>query len=49
MGIKTIAVASTGLLFQRSNTEYRMKDSNARFLIKGFFFVKNAASKTRFS
>ena len=48
MTIKTITLASTGLLlFQSSNTQYRLKDSNARFLIK--VFVKKAGLKTRFS
>ena len=51
MAIKTITLALTGLsLFQPSNTKYRMKDSNARFLIKVFvFFVQKDESKTRFS
>ena len=37
MAIKTITRASSGLsLTQPSNTLYRLKDSNARFLIKVF-------------
>ena len=48
MAIKTITLALTELsLFQPSNTYYRLKDSNARFLIRAF--VKKAVSKTRFS
>ena len=48
MRIKTITLALTGLLlFQPSNTKYRLKESNARFLIK--VFCKKAVPKTRFS